>query len=659
MTPAPPPALEPDRLLADLAAARLLSADRGARLLAEYKLAGSHGTFLDHLLATGVLTQYQADKAAAGLASALVLGPYALQEPVGSGSLGTVFRAVHRGDRRRVAVKVLPLRSLWKVLLAKRTVETLAGLPPHPAVVPLTDIDTAGQAHFLAWPFVEGETFESLVQRTGPLPPAHAARLLAEVADGLAVLHAHGLAHGLLKPANLSLGVDGRPRLLDVGMGAVLAENMAAGESLLDTISTANAAVSSFDYAAPETILDPATRTPAGDVYSLGCVLYFLLTGWPPFPAGNAVDKMLAHQAEPPPAVRDRSPLVSESLAGLVGRLMRKAPADRPGDLPAVRLALLAAAEEKGGSGTLRQSAVERVPVAADTPTDPPRAVPPGPDTFPELDGDPPLSVALSVLRSRLAAADARADGTPESVSFDLPDPDGKPPGLPGLVDTGPPGVFNLPPESRPPGPPAFVATPAPSPAAPVVWHKPGRPSPPSSRRVYAPAPPPAPHGLKERATATAGGLLGGLGWLANRVLPGLGGAPPVAIQVSVFGPRHLEPGKTVRLQVYAHPVDAFASVCTLSRALQPDSEVLAVGQLVRPVKRGEEVGLHLSVKNGGLSRSLTAFTWQGKPKAEPFELMVPWESPAGRTPAALTVGLNNVQAGKVQFTLNVLPRSG
>ena len=347
MSSAPPTVLDPDRLVSDLSAVRLLSADRGARLLAEYKQHGSHGTFLDHLLTAGALTAYQADKVAAGQAAGLMLGPYLLQEPVGSGSLGTVFQAVHRGDRRRVAVKVLPLRSLWNVLQAKAVVRRLAELPPHPAVVPLADVDTAGQSHYLAWPFVEGETFESLVRRTGPLPPAHAARLLAEVVDGLAALHAHGIAHGLLKPANLSLGADGRPRLLDVGMGAILADNIAAGESMLDTISTANAAISSFDYAAPETILDPSVRTPAADVYSLGCVLFCLLTGSPPFPDGNAVDKMLAHQTEPPPPVRNLNPLVPESLAELVERLMQKAAADRPTDLPAVRLALLAASDDK------------------------------------------------------------------------------------------------------------------------------------------------------------------------------------------------------------------------------------------------------------------------------------------------------------------------
>ena len=325
--------------------------------------------------------------------------------------------------------------------------------------------------------------------------------------------------------------------------------------------------------------------------------------------------------------------------------------------------------------------------IDSEAPTDPPRATPVVPGTIPDFDSQP-LSVALSLLKSKLAggADSPRGDGTPESVNFDLPDPDGPPPGLPGLIDTGPPGLFSdmeaqfraaeladeaadAPPSTpkttpkrptepvtprgtsdRPtprsrPAPPAFVAT-----AAPVNWHAPPLPAGPLL------APPPAP---PSRLAVALSSFLRTLSRLANRVLPGLGGTLPDAVQVSVFGPRHLEPGKTVRLQVYAHPADAFASVCTLSRALQPDSEVLAVGQIERPVKRGEQIGLHLSVRNGGLARSLTAFTWQGKPKAEPFELLVPWESPAGRTPAALTVGLNNVQAGRVAFELSVLPRSG
>ena len=688
MTPATPsPVSDPARLLADLAAARLVSADRGARHLAEFKQAGGHGSFLDHLLAAGVLTPFQAERAAAGQSATLLLGPYLLQEPVGTGSLGTVYRAVHRGDRRRVAVKVLPLRSLWNVLQAKKQVRTLAGLPPHPTVVPLADVDTVGQLHYLAWPFVEGETLESLVRRTGPLPPAHAARLAADVADGLALLHAHGLTHGLLKPANLLLGVDGRPRLLDLGMGAILADNIADGESMLDTISTANSAISSFDYAAPETILDPTCRTPAADVYALGCVLYCLLTGGPPFPDGNAVDKMLAHQMQPPPPVRDRSPLVPEPLADLVERLMQKDPADRPTDLPAVRVGLLAAAEEKpGGSGVVRTAATVRTPSAAldtDTPTDPPRAGggPPAADRESGLD---PVSQALSELRSKLAGGPggfaARSDGEPDSINFDLPDPDGMPPGLPGLIDTGPPGMFagrsapdpvSVPPAAstlrepagRPPAaprktpPPPVAATPAP--AAPVTFHTASSPGPPSRREFALPPPPSAPAPATGSFGTAAAGLLRSIAQFANRVVPGLGGPLSDAVQVSVFGPKHLEPGKTVRLQVYAHPAEAFASVCTLSRALQPDSEVLAVGKLAQPVKRGQQVGLHLSVKNGGLARSLTAFSWQGKPKAEPFELHVPWESPSGQTPAALTVGVNNVQAGRFVFELTVRPRTG
>jgi serine/threonine protein kinase len=532
---------------------------------------------------------------------------------------------------------------------------------------------------------------ESLVRRAGPLQPVQAARLAADVADALAVLHAHGVTHGLLKPANLLVGADGRPRLLDLGMGAILADNLAADESMLDTISTATAAVTSFDYAAPETVLDPTCRTPAGDVYSFGCVLHFLLTGSPPFPDGNAVDKMLAHQTQPPPWVQDKNPLVPDALAELADRLMAKPPADRPADLPAVRVALLAAAEDRPPSGTSLPAVATPEPLDPAAPTDPPRPAPPPEAATDREFGLDPVSVALSELRSKLTGSKLlapRSDGAPDSVSFDIPDRDGNP-GLPGLIDTGPPGLFALPsvtppPKSGPnpllPAPPAAdpislppalstlrepVTRPKPTarpqpvahtpiPASPVL-HLPPDAAPAPSRRVFVPTLPP-PAGPTPSGTSRL--LLASLARIAGRVLPGL---LPVSdeVQVSVFGPRHLEPGKKVRLQVYAHLADAFASVCTLSRALQPDSEVLAVGSVTRKVKRGEQVGLHLSVKGGGLARSLTAFAWQGKPKAEPFELLVPWEAKAGRTPAALTVGVNNVQAGRVPFELTVLPRTG
>src|SRR5207249_6289181 len=121
-------------------------------------------------------------------AQGLVLGPYVLIEAIGSGSMGTVYKAVSRSDNRPYAVKVLPRRSMWNVRLARRQVRSFSQFS-HPAVVPFVDVGTSGGQHYLVWPLAEGETLEARVQREGKLTPDAAATILSQVAQGLAAAH--------------------------------------------------------------------------------------------------------------------------------------------------------------------------------------------------------------------------------------------------------------------------------------------------------------------------------------------------------------------------------------------------------------------------------------------------------------------------------------
>src|SRR5439155_1333839 len=133
-------------------------------------------------------------------------------------------------DGNGYAVKVLPRRSMWNVRIARRKVRAFEQCR-HPAVVPFVDVGTAGGMHYLAWPFVEGDGLDRVMQRDGKLAPAHAAEIALQVAEGLDVCHQQGLFHGLLKPSNISLGPDGQVRILDFGIGCLLAET--EGESLV------------------------------------------------------------------------------------------------------------------------------------------------------------------------------------------------------------------------------------------------------------------------------------------------------------------------------------------------------------------------------------------------------------------------------------------
>jgi serine/threonine-protein kinase len=280
----------------------------------------------EHLVEQGAITPFQAERILNGKSQGLVLGPFVLLDAIGSGSMGQVYKASSKNDESLYAVKVLPRRSMWNVRLARRQVRSFSNFS-HPAVVPFMDVGTAGGLHYLVWPLVEGTTLDVLVQHHGKLPPGQAALYALQVAQGLALGHQNNLFHGLLKPSNIMIGPDNQARILDFGIGSLLVEN--EGESLVDTMSTANTLTSGLDCASPESIMEPTNRTPAGDQYSLGCTLYYCLTGRVPFPEGSAVEKMMAHQTKDPMEIRELAPHVPEGLAAIVKKLMAKTPEER------------------------------------------------------------------------------------------------------------------------------------------------------------------------------------------------------------------------------------------------------------------------------------------------------------------------------------------
>jgi serine/threonine-protein kinase len=310
----------------------------------------------EHLISQGILTQFQAERLLQGKTQGFVLGPYMLMDALGAGSMGTVYKAQSKTDNRWYAVKVLPRRSMWNVRLARRKVRAFEGCK-HPAVVPFTDVGTSGGMHYLAWPLVEGETLDKIVANEGKLRPELAAQYALQVASGLEACHAQGLFHGLLKASNVMVGPDGEVHILDLGIGSLLAET--EGESLVDTMSSANSMASGLDCASPESITDPNKLSPVGDQYSLGCVLYFCLAGRYPFPDGGAVEKMMAHQTKEPEAIADLNPGVPEALAAVVEKLMQKAPEARYGSTREVIEAL------KPLAGDVRPPRPSRAPAAA------------------------------------------------------------------------------------------------------------------------------------------------------------------------------------------------------------------------------------------------------------------------------------------------------
>ena len=293
----------------------------------------------DFLVAKGLLTPFQAGRLLQGKTEGFVLGAYTLVDALGAGSMGAVYKAKSKNDGRHYAVKILPRRSMWNMRLARRKVHAFAAID-HPAVVPFADAGTAGGMHYLVWPLIEGESLDQRVERQGKLPAAQTADAGAQAAEGLDACHQQKLFHGLLKPSNLMVEADGRLRILDLGIGSLLAET--ADESLVDTMSTANSISSGLDCASPESIMDPTKMAPVGDQYGLGCVLYYCLAGQFPFAGGTAVEKMTRHQMKQPAPLKELAPDAPDGLIAVIDRLMKKAPEERYHDCAAAAQALRA-----------------------------------------------------------------------------------------------------------------------------------------------------------------------------------------------------------------------------------------------------------------------------------------------------------------------------
>ena len=250
-------------------------------------------------------------------------GPYALEQELGRGPMGTVFRA-RRGDEV-VALKLLP-GELGADETYRRRFERevrIAASLSHPHIAAVVDAGEIDGRPFLASRFVEGRSLADRLLEEGALDPAAVADLVAQVASALDVLHQEGLVHRDVKPSNILLAADGTAVLSDFGL--------ARGRG--DTVYTAQGRVSgTVAYLAPELIHGEPAST-ASDVYGLGCVAYECLAGAPPFADRPVGDAVLAHLQEPPPPL---GPPLGEAVA----QALAKQPADRPPTATAYALML-------------------------------------------------------------------------------------------------------------------------------------------------------------------------------------------------------------------------------------------------------------------------------------------------------------------------------
>jgi tRNA A-37 threonylcarbamoyl transferase component Bud32 len=249
---------------------------------------------------------------------------YRVVRLLSEGGMGSVYEAEQIAMQRRVALKVIrraDAASPASLERFRREVRAAARLS-HPNIVTAYDAETAGEVLFLVMEYVEGITLAWLVKERGHLLIDEACDYIGQAALGLQHAHERGLVHRDIKPDNLIRCSDGTVKILDFGLAALTAEG---GEGLTE----ANVVMGTPDYMAPEQAEDSHGADIRSDLYSLGCTLYYLLTGKPPYPAPTPLLKILAHRDRPVPSLRRARPDMPSELAAVVERLLAKKPEDR------------------------------------------------------------------------------------------------------------------------------------------------------------------------------------------------------------------------------------------------------------------------------------------------------------------------------------------
>jgi serine/threonine-protein kinase len=336
---------------------------------------------------------------------AMQLGQYTLEDKIGEGAMGVVYRARHALLRRPTAIKLLTRKGPEGAERFEREVQIMAELT-HPNAVAVFDYGhTPDGVFYYAMEYLDGVSLDLLVAEHGPQPPARVVDVLLQVCGALHEAHSVGLVHRDIKPANIMLTERGRVpdvvKVLDFG----LVRDLHVRDGGL---STTNTLVGTPQYMAPEAIRDPQTVDGRADLYALGATAFYLLTGEHVFDGKTLIEVCSQHLHAEPPRPSSKRPDMPEGLEAIVLRCLAKRPEDRPRDASELAALLRAVPGSEWATDAARGFWLER---ASRTPHTP-RAVVLGPGSS-GADWETAMGRTLTVTLEERSAVSLRANAWP------------------------------------------------------------------------------------------------------------------------------------------------------------------------------------------------------------------------------------------------------
>ena len=323
------PNLSPNQFFDNLSKSQILAPEKLEIVEKQLRRAGDKITtdkLVQSLIQANFITKWQSQKILKGRYKGFFLDKYKLLSHLGTGGMSTVYLAEQTLTNQRRAIKVLPRKNIGESSHLPRFYQearVIAALN-HPNIIRIYDANYENETHYMVMEYVQGSDLHRFVEDNGPLDLELACDCIVQAARGLAHAHDKGLIHRDIKPANLFRTDAGVVKVLDLGLALLKSQQEGGLSKQYD-----EKMMGTTDYLAPEQAINSHEVDHRADIYSLGCTLYFLLTGQAPFSEGTLAQRIALHQSVMPDDVSTLRPDCPESLNRICLKMMAKEPSLR------------------------------------------------------------------------------------------------------------------------------------------------------------------------------------------------------------------------------------------------------------------------------------------------------------------------------------------